>query len=342
LDLLRDMLQTAVEVEQSVIQPYLSTYYSIQSGASTNASQLLRDVVIEEMFHLGSAANVLNAVGGHPTMDGSEFVPKYPMVLQYLNVSTSLMPFTSDQILQFRNIEEAPWGPDRPAHTIGVWYQKILEVMDMLVSKYGEAVVFSGNAKLQVNFSAGSSRLSPVHSYSDAKNAIEGILHQGEGYDKKFWDVSPYTQQVEHPHYYRFEEILKGRFYLDSDIMHLDVPTGPMLDTNWSAVHKFLPNPSAADFKDHADIYNKMMQFNTCYSTLLAGLHKAFNGAPQTLMGQVRTMFMLTSLARDLMVTPAPNHPGHIVGLSWEWVNITDLSVAPCPSLMLSDDVALV
>merc|ERR1719203_2297615 len=90
IQLLRDMLQTAVEVEQSVIQPYLSAYYSIHSGANTNASELIRAVVIEEMFHMGSAANVLNAVGGRPSIDGTEFAPSYPMPIQYLNMSTSL------------------------------------------------------------------------------------------------------------------------------------------------------------------------------------------------------------------------------------------------------------
>lgn len=342
LQLLQDMLQHAVEVEQSVIQPYLSAYYSIHAGASTNASQLLREVVIEEMFHMAAAANVLNAVGGHPSVDGSEYAPEYPMVFSYLNVSLHLAPFTHDQALAFRDIEEAPWGPDFPVHSIGVWYQKIEEVMDFLVSTRGEAYVFTGDAQLQVNFTIGSGTLDAVRTYADAKTALGGIVHQGEGYDSKFWNMSPYTGELEHPHYYRFEEIVKGRFYLPSDETHKDVPMGAALDTDWTAVYSFAPDPKAADFKNSSDIYDKIMTFNSCYSTLLGGLQASFNGAPETFMAQVGTMFMLTGLAKELMATAHPDRPGYMVGLSWEWVNLSDPNVHPCPSMMLNDDVAFI
>lgn len=342
LNLLHEMLQTAIEVEWGVIQPYLSAYYSIHEGASSNASTLLREVLVQEMFHMGAAANVLNAVGGHPSLDGSSFAPEYPMFIQYLNMSTSLAPFSMAQMLQFRSIEEAPWGPDQPEHTIGAWYQKILEVMSSLVVAQGEAKLFNADTRRQVNFTAGGATLPAVLGYKDAKEAIEGILHQGEGYDQKFWNLSPYTGEMEHPHYYRFEEVVKGAFYLSADQGHEEWPSGAKLDTDWTAVHNFLPNPKAADFKNHSDIYNLMTNFNSCYSLLLTNLHQSFNGEPERFMSQVGTMFMITRLARVLISTPAPGHPGFTVGAPWEWVNISDPNVAPCPSLMLSDDVVLV
>jgi hypothetical protein len=44
-------------------------------------------VVIEEMLHMTIAANVLNAVGGHPAIDRPDFVPNYPEDLPALNLT---------------------------------------------------------------------------------------------------------------------------------------------------------------------------------------------------------------------------------------------------------------
>lgn len=67
LNYLRQMLQMAVEVEHSVIPPYLSAMYSIVPiGTDQNwwYADVVKGVVIEEMLHMTIAANVLNAVGG--------------------------------------------------------------------------------------------------------------------------------------------------------------------------------------------------------------------------------------------------------------------------------------
>ena len=45
-------LQTALELELTTIPAYLFTLYSIPDGSNLAASELIRQVVVEEMLHL--------------------------------------------------------------------------------------------------------------------------------------------------------------------------------------------------------------------------------------------------------------------------------------------------
>ena len=59
----------AIEVEHSVIPPYLTAMYSIISDGTDHEAWVagtVRDVVIEEMLHMTIACNVLNAVSFLP------------------------------------------------------------------------------------------------------------------------------------------------------------------------------------------------------------------------------------------------------------------------------------
>ena len=65
LNYLHQMLQMAIEVEHSVIPPYLTAMYSVISDGTDHEAWVagtVRDVVIEEMLHMTIACNVLNAV----------------------------------------------------------------------------------------------------------------------------------------------------------------------------------------------------------------------------------------------------------------------------------------
>lgn len=64
-DWLQEALQIAVAVEFSTIPPYLCAWWSINDRKS-EVAQLIRRVVLDEMFHLGVVCNLLVAVGGRP------------------------------------------------------------------------------------------------------------------------------------------------------------------------------------------------------------------------------------------------------------------------------------
>ena len=70
-----------MEVEHATIPPYLTALATLMKGNNSDIHNRLHDVFIQEMFHLALAANILNAVGGKPSLNYSGFIPDYPSVL---------------------------------------------------------------------------------------------------------------------------------------------------------------------------------------------------------------------------------------------------------------------
>lgn len=347
LDTLRQMLQTAVEIEHATIPPYLAAYYSIQpGGANKDAATVIHSVAIEEMLHMASVANILNAVGGHPVLNTPEFPPIYPYNLPFINVTVDILPFTDFQVKMFRCIEEPRWTKlpettycsDPGLHVLSVYYARIISVMDALCLRYGEKAVFSGDPSLQVEV-LGTSRgeLHAVTTREAARHLMTYITIEGEGGILGDLDIitdtSPYSNEEEIPHYFRFHEICEGRFYTKSDqLLSTFHPTGALLDTNYSAVPIFKASPKAEDFKDYPDVFAKVTQFNVCYTNFLAALHDVFNGQPGNFGRTVGSMYQLGGLARSLVNTPDPRYPDEklFVGMSWEWANVSATNVT-CP-----------
>src|SRR2546429_7258401 len=71
-------LQNAIELEHSTIPPYLTAMFSLRSGANEQIAGHIREIVIEEMLHTTIAANILIAIGGHPSLKPPRFFPENP------------------------------------------------------------------------------------------------------------------------------------------------------------------------------------------------------------------------------------------------------------------------
>ena len=74
-------LQQALDTEIFIIPPYLTAMISLKNGAdgpNKAVYNIIHDVVVQEMLHVGLVANVLNAVGGKPQFTNTTFLPKYP------------------------------------------------------------------------------------------------------------------------------------------------------------------------------------------------------------------------------------------------------------------------
>ena len=78
---LKKMLQTAIELEHSTIPPYLTALASIKPGYNQDVYHIIKTILVQEMLHLSLVANVLNAVGGEPTLYYKNFIPRYPTVM---------------------------------------------------------------------------------------------------------------------------------------------------------------------------------------------------------------------------------------------------------------------
>lgn len=78
IHLLRQHLQTALEIEHATIPTYFTALATIKDNYNTEVQDIFRQILIQEMLHLALAANLLNAVGGEPVLFSENFIPLYP------------------------------------------------------------------------------------------------------------------------------------------------------------------------------------------------------------------------------------------------------------------------
>jgi len=335
VDDLRLRLQWAIEIEHSIIPPYMCALYSIKPGHSRQAVETITSVFIEEMLHMTLAANVLNAIGGTPSLDAPGFIPKYPQQLPHSKgtFSIPLARLSKDTIETFMRIEN-PEAPEAVAEadrydTQGQFYLAIEEGLRTLSAELGEKALFSGNPHRQItpqHFEyTGSGRVIPVHNLATALAAIDEIEEQGEGLTpKEIWDgdvdmFHPDSKEV--AHFFRYQELLLGRSYQSGDTPKSG-PTGPAFAVDWDAVHPMRDNPRSADYAPGSPVREKMDAFNRTYSDMLRALHRVFNGEPTRMPAAVSAMRDLRALATELMAMPSGDGTT-TAGPSFEWMPAT-------------------
>ena len=149
LDHLKHALQNAIELEHSTLPLYLFAMYSIRTQNYT-AYNLMRSIVMEEMIHMGLAANMLAAIGGAPKIRGLH--PGYPS--QGLpggaepDVHARMSPLSKIQIRNFMRVEVPDFllsnflSADQMTHeefpTIGRFYEGIKEAFLHLEGEGGQ------------------------------------------------------------------------------------------------------------------------------------------------------------------------------------------------------------
>ncbi len=205
---LRLHLQAAVELELLVIPPYLSALYSLRPGFNRVAELILRSVVVEEMLHLTLAANVLNAVGGHPRVNDPTWTPRYPTQLPFHKgrFEVSLQPFGRPALETFLTIENPSYKPAQPTppppgaavprlltlaagdregyETVGAFYKAIEAGLCAIVALRGEEEVFTGDPSLQVrpeHYYGAGGEVVEVRSLQTAREALRADRRAGGG-----------------------------------------------------------------------------------------------------------------------------------------------------------------
>lgn len=317
LDELRAHLQYAIEIEHATIPPYLTALYSIVPGANDEAAHVIMSVFIEEMLHMTLAANVLNAVGGAPSVDRPEFVPGYPVYLPHSRESfiVPLARFSPETIQTFMRIEYPALEEDDPEDdrydTTGQFYRAIEDGLQLLVRELGEAAVFTGDPARQVTPEAlyyrFGGRIIPVYDLESALLAIDEIEEQGEGLKRvEIWDGDRdmfHPERDEVAHYFRFNEVMQGRSYQRGDTP-ASGPTGATFDVDWQGAYPMRPNPRSADHAEGTPVRVAMDSFNQAYWDLLRMLQQSFNGNPALMLNALTPMAELRDSAQALMQMP--------------------------------------
>ena len=325
LNSLRAHLQIAIELEHSTIPPYLSALYSIKEGQNCEAARVIRSVVMEEMLHMSLAANVLNALGGEPSIDHKKFIPKYPTTLPHSDGSfkVNLEKFSPQAVETFLKIER-PAQPDSPAmaehyRTIGQFYKALQEGLRTVCAGNKH---FIDNPSRQIQPSAyygGGGQVVVVKDLKSALTALDEIVDQGEGLPHTIsdGDLELFGEPDEPAHYFRFKEIHLGRCYEKSDTPKSG-PTGPPFPVDWDGVYNMRRNPKTKDYPRDGDLWLLSEDFNRTYTGLLKTLHRSFNGEPNLLMDAVGAMYRLKYKAIALMKIPFGDK-GMTAGPSFEY-----------------------
>jgi len=325
LDELRDHLQTAVEIEWSVIPPYLCAGWSIADGRNELAATCIEDVVIEEMLHLTLACNLLNAIGGEPHLTPPKAqLPSYPSPLPHSDDAflVNLLPFSPEALETFRRIESPAPDSDPPQHdryhTIAQFYEA---VRGELVALASQQEIFTGHRSRQVGgpyYYGSGGEAFPVFDLESATRALDLIVDEGEGIHHSIWDGDHELlgEDEELAHFFRFDELYRGRRYVRGDTPSSG-PTGEPIMLDYGGVLPMRPNPKAADHPPGSELRAMTEECNRTYSELLRGLEAAFNGHPHELVDSVQTMLRLRYQAIALMRVPVGD--GLTAGPAFEW-----------------------
>lgn len=340
LDDLHEYLEAAVQLELAVIPPYMCALYSIQPNTNGAIPQIIRSVITEEMLHLINSANTLLAVGGRPRVTGADIVPKYPALLPDGETSfkVHLDPFSADTVETFLKIEY-PSRPHAPLpealipirrkereptplkvmnfghKTVGEFYEEIIRGIKYVVKELGEKAVFTGDPNRQITsefYYAGGGKPVVVIGETSAVNAIEEIIDQGEGLTFSLFD-----NDGDLGHYFRYDQIQKGRRYQKDD--KPEHPTGAPLDVDYSQVYPMVRDPNLDDYPDGGELRRAADTFNVAYSLLLTKIQAAFDGAREELLPAVGVMFDMKWAALELLKNPLPGTSFN-AGPTFDWV----------------------
>ena len=274
---LQGHLALATKVELSTIPPYLYAMYSIKDQSS-DAARLIASVVVEEMLHACLTTNLLLAIGGEPEF-GEDVIPAYPEPLAHhqpelmLTLDRCATELIRDTFMTIERPQVAGAPPeDDNYETLGQFYA----ALELAIMELDETDLFSrcqsdrqlsdpsfyGPVKFDADDSGG---LMLIDGRSSAVDAIEIIIHQGEGVADERW-ADP--DHLELTHYYKFEQLADG-----------STPIGEV----WPV----LTNPRTADFPEALQGASDL--FNALYRVMFVTMDNLFApGANQgALIGQL-------------------------------------------------------
>jgi hypothetical protein len=326
---LREHLQVAIELEHSTIPAYLYAMYSIKEGSNQQAAMQIRSVVMEEMLHMTLAANILNAIGGHPDLTTQEFTPEYPTYLPQSDEAfvVNLARFSPETVKTFMRIEKPEKTSSQQPRwfgysTIGEFYAAIRNALGK-VCKNNQHFIKDHSAQVtsEYYYNAGG-EVFPVTNLEEARKALKVIVEQGEGTKDDIHDNDPvFGQRAEPAHYFRYNEIHEGRYYTEQDTPKSG-PTGAPMAVDWTAVYPARTNPKASDYPAGSQIREMCDDFNRTYMDLLGAINDGFNSKQQRLVEAVQIMYQLKYKAVALMKIPY-HASGETAGPSFEWIKAT-------------------
>ena len=322
------LMQQGMKLEHTTIPVYLAAMISFKPGANTEINRIIHSVVIEEMLHMSIACNVINALGGNPMVNHPDYVPTFPgpLPLGIGGLTVGLNAFSLDVVKNtFMEIEE----PEDPLNfpvksaadletamtfaTIGQFYRAVQDkIMELVPGN------MPGDPAKQMTSIFSSSEIFPILTGTDAVNALNIIIDQGEGTSQ-----SPLDPEGELAHYYRFAEIYYGKQLIPDKTEPLGYSySGPAIPFDTSGVYNLYPNTKLSALPDGSEALVAGRMFSEAYSRLLNALNKTFNGDPTHIDETLGMMYDVKLYGNKLAQMPMPGQTGYTVGPVFEYMPV--------------------
>lgn len=305
---LQGTIQKTIELEFSTIPPYLTAMMSLRVDANREIWGILHSVVIDEMLHMLINCNLLVALGGKPRIDSPQFVARYPGPLPmaiHSDLIVGLEAFSPTLVEQtFMGIEK-PENPIQiagmglvPYATIGQFY----EALKTKVQELGEGAFNPDTSgQLVANQWFAADRLFAIANVGDAVRAIDLIVREGEG-----TPVTPIGEPGQPAHYYRFEQIIKGRRLVPDAAAPSGFSfTGEVIPFDPSTVWPITANQQLRDLDADSQAGRRARQFAYSFTKLLKALQQTFDGTPEAFSTAMSLMFELKLAGQMLCSSPA-------------------------------------
>ena len=309
---LMNNLHAAMAVELTTIPTYLYAYWSLKTqeeGGSyygSLAARLIMSVITEEMLHMGLVANVTNALGGSFTLNKKHFIPKYPSpIIRHstgaYGYEVGLLRFSNAALDTFLEIEKPAPGKsfadvadkERGWNTIGEFYAKIEKQLTANLD-------YSHGNQLAGYNNPGLGQMIQVSSQKTAKNALELIVDQGEGFEES--DTDGDNELSHYQKYLNVQQwISEGKVNTEND------------------VHQVIDNPFNGAY--NPDQQRANLAFNSTYSELLDVLQKAFVNGDSSIFGApTGLMIKLTQQAAVLRQSGFVTGTSFLPGPTFEYI----------------------
>ncbi len=307
---LRDHIRLAMQVELTTIPPYLYAMYSLEDPRC-EAALLIRSVVVEEMLHAALAANLLVAVGGEPDFANADVVPRFPGPLPHHvpELMLHLAPASPELLRDVCMVIEQPEAPgampeEDEFETLGQFYEALEAAIERIagttdlfadprVHRQLADPTFYGAVEFDAEDSGG---LLAITDVATAREAIEIVVHQGEGLSDELW-ADPSHQEL--THYHKFKRIAEG-----------ESPLGRVRNLMVDPTRDALP----ASLQPVCDLYNAMYRF------VFVLLDRLYSGKEDQheLIGRFYRIMAGTLPAVGRYLTAQPLGDGTFAGPSFE------------------------
>lgn len=307
---LEKMLVTAIQLEFSTIPPYLCALWSIKDDLHPIARSL-REVVQEEMLHMGFACNMLAAIGGKVPI--RELAPTYQRGLPgdvHPGLIVRLQGLNKQALEGFLRIESpvklASTVPHENGDPTGVGSRTIGEFYQCVAAAFEKYAADGGEFDLGCQVSA-SLVWRVMSSVDDVKSAIGIITTQGEGSTNK--DSPLDSGRDDYAHYYRFLEMWK-----EKRLVRINTGRGGPECYEWQSGYKLpacrpMGQVPEKGFPDADPIVLQLLyDFDRVYHEMLQLLEATWRpGGQGQLVHAISKMFELERYAKPLMEIPRPD-----------------------------------